>query len=293
VNFANMPRPRRAWKVPSRIANVHASGGMELGESGSDLVFGPYMGARTITGQIEAAFRNPEVEAVVLRIDSPGGATLASELIHHTVEHMRQETGKPLIVSMAASAASGGYHMAVPADRIYATRFTYTGSIGVFYVKPSVEGLYANWGVRQEDFDRGRYMRGLSPSRDWGPEIQAIADSATYRSYRAFVDDVARGRGMTWDAVDRVARGRTWMGEDALEAGLVDEIGTLEDAVAEARRRAGIPPGETIRPIEYRRPRGGFFERMLQRFVGDFARSHLHVPDPGASYHWADVPIVE
>lgn len=293
VEYAKLPEPRRAWKVPARVAIVYASGGMELGESGNDLVFGPYMGARTITRQIEAAFRNPEVGAVVLRIDSPGGATLASELIHHAVERMRRETEKPLIVSMAAAAASGGYHMAVPADRIYANRFTYTGSIGVFYVKPSFEGLYANWGIRQENFQRGRYMGGLSPSEDWDAELQAIADSAAFRSYRVFVDDVARGRGMTWDAVDRVARGRTWMGENAVEAGLVDEIGTLDDAIAEARRRAGVPPGERIDPAEYRRPQGGFFERILRGFVGDFVRTHMHVPDPGASYHWADVPRVE
>jgi protease-4 len=293
ANLAKLPLPERAWRVPARIAVVYASGGMELGESGNDLVFGPFMGARTITRQIEAAFRNREVGAVVLRIDSPGGATLASDLIHHTVERMKRETKKPLIVSMAASAASGGYHMAVPADRIFANRFTYTGSIGVFYVKPSFEGLYANWGVRQEDFERGRYMRGLSPSRNWDAEIQASADSAAMRSYRVFVDDVARGRGMTFAGVDSVALGRVWMGDDARARGLVDEIGTLEDAIAEARRRAGVPPGEKIRPLEYRRPGGGFFERLLQRYVGDWIASRMHLPDPGASYHRADPPLAE
>jgi protease-4 len=292
-SFARRPLARLAWHVPARIAIVYASGGMELGDSGSDLVLGPYMGARTITRQIEAAFENPETEAVVLRIESPGGSTLASRLIHHTIERVKHETGKPLIVSMGTAAASGGYHMASPADRIFANRFTYTGSIGVFYVKPSYEGLYANWGVRQEDFERGRYMRGLSPSREWDAEIQAIADSATYREYTDFVDDVARGRGMTWVAVDSVARGRTWMGEDALAAGLVDEIGTLEDAIAEARRRAGIPAIEKIRIAEYRRPRGDFFERLLQSVAGNFVRNRMHLPSPGASYHRADLPIVE
>jgi protease-4 len=284
---------RRAWHVPARVAVVYASGGMELGESGNDLVFGPYMGARTITRQIEAAFKNPEVRAVVLRIESPGGATLASRLIHHTVERMKRETKKPLVVSMGAAAASGGYHMAVPADRIYANRFTYTGSIGVFYIKPSFEGLYANWGVRQEDFERGRYMRGLSPSRDWNAEIQAIADTATYREYEHFVADVARGRGMVWAAVDSVARGRTWMGEDARARGLVDGIGTLDDAIAEARRRAKVPEREKIRIAEYRRPLGNFFERFVRQAADDFVRSHLRLPEPGTSHYRADLPIAE
>ena len=292
-DLAGAHAPRRAWHVPAKVAVVYASGGMELGESGNDLFLGPYMGARTVTRRIEAAFRNPEVRAVVLRIESPGGATLASRLIHHAVERMRRETEKPLIVSMGTAAASGGYHVATPADWIFANRFTYTGSIGVYYVKPSIEGLYENWDVRQEDHQRGPYMGGLSIARDWDAELQAIADSATYREYESFVEDVARGRGLTWAAVDSVARGRTWMGEDARDRGLVDAIGTLEDAIAEARRRANVPEGEKIRIAEYRRPRGNFFERLLHEAAGDFVRSRLHVPSPGASYHRADLPIVE
>ncbi len=292
-DLRRLREPLRAWRVPAPVAVVYASGGMELGESGNDLVFGPYMGARTVSRRIEAAFRNPEVRAVVLRIESPGGATLAAELIRHTVERMKEQSNKPLIVSMGASAASGGYEIAVPADVIFADRFTYTGSIGVFFVKPSFEGLYANWGVRQEAFERGRYMRGLSPAVDWNAEIQAIADSATYREYTSFVDAVARGRGMTWAAVDSVARGHTWMGEDALQRGLIDRIGTLDDAIAEARRRAGVPEGEKIRVIEYRRPRGNLLERFVRSAAGDWVRSQTHLPEPGATYHRADLPIVE
>lgn len=293
IHYAKIPRVRRAWSVPMRIAVVYASGGLELGEVGNDLVFGPYLGSSTLIRQLEGAFENPTVEAVVLRIESPGGNSLASNFIHRAITQLKERSGKPLIVSMGSVAASGGYHIATPADRIYADRYTYTGSIGTFFVKPSAEGLYRNWGVHQDDFERGEYMRGLSPSRDWDAAIQASADSATYRNYRHFVADVAAGRGMTWEEVDAVAQGRVWMGDDAVEHGLVDEIGTLEDAIAEARRRAGIPEGERIQLALYRRPRAAFLERYFRRLVGDTWRTNTHVPELGATYYWADVPNLE
>ncbi|MCU0314550.1 MAG: S49 family peptidase, partial [Solirubrobacteraceae bacterium] len=254
---------RRAWHVPARVAVVYASGGIELGRSGNDPLWGPTLGAATLVGQLESAFRDPGVRAVVLRIESPGGSALASDAMHRATVRLKRETGKPLVVSMGRTAASGGYHLAIDADRILADRFTRTGSIGVVFASPSLEGFYARRGVRQDVFQRGEWMGAFSPGKDWDPAFQASADSAIGRSYRSFVRKVAAGRKLSFEQADAVAQGRVWMGEDALARGLVDGIGGLEDAVAEARRRGGVPAGERIRLAEYRRPSGGFVERLI------------------------------
>lgn len=289
VNLGRVPQARRAWAVPARIAVVYASGGIQAGRSGNDLLFGPAMGAATVVRQLERAFARRDVKAVVLRVESPGGETIASDLIHHATVRLKRETGKPLIVSMGGSAASGGYHISAHADRIYADRFTYTGSIGVLLVKPSLEGWYRKHDVRQEDFERGRYMRGWSLARDWTPELQAIADSATYRSYQAFVAEVADGRKLSWAAVDSAARGRVWMGEQALARRLVDEIGGLEAAIAEARRRAGVPAGEKIRPAEFRRPQPGLVQRLIGASVTESIERASRIAEPGTMLYWSDV----
>jgi protease-4 len=279
---------RREWTRPAPIAVVYASGGIETGRSGGDLLMGPSMGSETVIPQIEQAFRRRGVKAVVLRVESPGGSALASDLIHHALVRMKQETHKPLIVSMGGTAASGGYYISIPGDRIYADRFTRTASIGVVSVKPSLEGLYAKHGVRQDDFERGPYMSMWSLNRDFTPAEQAAADSATLRYYGRFVERVAAARRMPWDSVHAVAQGRVWMGEDARTRGLVDRIGGLEDALAEARTRAHVAAGARIRPIEYRRPRAGLLERLVGRMIGEAWREATRMPAPGATLYWTD-----
>ncbi len=281
---------RREWARPTRLAVVYAWGGIETGSSGMSLLEGPTLGSETAMRQLERAFEDSRVRAVVLRIESPGGSTTASHLIDHAARRMRKRTGKPLVVSMGSVAASGGYHIALGADRIFADRFTRTGSIGVLIAKPSLEGLYAKLGVRQEDFDRGRYMRGWSLARDWDAELQAIADSAIHASYLRFVHQVATARHLSPAHVDSIAQGRVWMGEDAVRHGLVDAIGGLEEAIAEARRRGGIPAGQRIRIAEYRRPRPSLFERLAaSAFRG--SRVSLGLPQPGALYYESNLSI--
>jgi protease-4 len=263
VVLSTRPEARRAWAVPARIAIVHASGGIETGSSGSDLLNGPYLGARTLISQLESAFGDRRVKAVVLRIESPGGSVVGSSLIRTALMRLKSETKKPLIVSMGSVAASGGYDIAIPGDILFADPTTVTGSIGVLFVKPSLEGFYARHHVRQQDFERGDKMRGFSLGRDWDPEIQAAADSSVAGIYRSFVSRVAKARGRSFGAIDSVARGRVWFGDEAVGKGLVDRIGGLEDAIAEARRRAGVPDGEKIQPIVHLRPRAPWLERLL------------------------------
>jgi protease IV len=293
VDLARHPPVERAWMLPGRIAVVYATGAIDIGRSGNDLLMGPYMGAETVARQLEGAFHDTAVRAVVLRVESPGGSGLASNLIDHAVQRLKHETGKPLIVSMGSVAGSGGYYIAAHGDRIFADRYTRTGSIGVLTVKPSLEGWYAKHHVHEDDFERGRYMSGLSTARDWDAEMQATADSATAEYYRGFVAKVADGRRLAFAQVDSVAQGRVWMGEDALQHRLVDEIGGLEAAIAEARRRAGIPPGEKIRLVEYRRPRPWFWERLAGSAVSTLWARAFHVPDPGMVYYLSDDDIAE
>jgi protease-4 len=293
VDLARTPAAERAWTVPARIAVVYASGAIETGRSGNDLFFGPFMGAETVVGQLERAFRNRDVRAVVLRVESPGGSGLASNLIDHAVRRLKRETRKPFIVSMGGVAASGGYYIAAHGDRIFADRHTRTGSIGVLTVKPSLEGWYEKHGVRQDAFERGRSMRGTSTGRDWDREIQAAADSAIVDYYRGFVARVADGRGLGWAQVDSVAQGRVWMGDDALQRRLVDEIGGLEAAIAEARRRAGIREDERIRLVEYRRPRPWLLERLAGSALMAVWSRAARVPEPGAVYYLADADLGE
>jgi protease-4 len=288
VNLARVPAVERAWTVPQPVAVVYASGAIAPGRSGNDLLMGATMGAQTVTHQLERAFRAPGVRAVVLRVESPGGSGIASNLIDHAVQRLKRETRKPVIVSMGSVAGSGGYYISAHGDRIFADRHTRTGSIGVVSLKPSLEGWYEKHRVHQDDFDRGPYMRGLSTARDWDRTMQASADSATYDYYRGFVSKVAEGRRLEWAQVDSVARGRVWMGEDAVQHRLVDEIGGLEAAIAEARRRAGVPAGERIRLVEQRRPRPWFLPRMAQSALASVWASSVRLPEPGAYFYLAD-----
>ena len=293
------PRPRvvsgsraraaaRAWNIPTRVAVVYASGGIETGASGNDLLLGPSLGAATLSGQIERAFKQPGIRAVVLRVESPGGSSVASNLIHHALARMKRETGKPLIVSMGWVAASGGYHISANADRIFADRFTNTGSIGVVFYKPSVAGWDRKHGVHEDDFERGRFMGGWSYHHDWDAGLQAAADSAIAGTYRRFVSKVAEGRGLSWDEAESVAQGRVWLGEDARARRLVDEIGGLEQAIAAARTRGGIPAGETIRLAEFRRPRPSFLQRLVGTAVSEAWERTMGLPELGEPLYWAD-----
>jgi protease-4 len=288
VDMRKVVQARTAWRVPARIAVVYASGPIVNGRSTRDALDGGVMGDATIVAQLEQACRAPGVRAVVLRIESPGGSAAASYTMDHAVERLRQETGKPIVVSMGSVAASGGYFMALHADKIYADKHTVTGSIGVVYVKPSFEGAYAKLGVRQDDFDRGDHMRGLSHARDWRAREQAVADSAIRRTYRTFVDRVRDGRKLEPFEANAYALGRAWMGEDAADRKLVDGIGGLEAAIGEARRLGGVTAGEKIALLEFRRPRGSFLERLTSGLVRSELDGLLRLPDYDAAQARAD-----
>lgn len=196
-------------------------------------------GGTRIADLLDEALANQDLKALVVRVDSPGGSVLASEEIRRAI--LRHKARKvPVAVSMANVAASGGYWVATPADRIFAEPDTITGSIGVFGVLPTFEGLLADYGVNAD----GVRTTPLSGQPDliggFTPEVDQIIQGQVENNYRQFLGLVAKGRGMTPAAVDRIAQGRVWDGGAARQIGLVDQYGGLDDALAWAAERAGV-----------------------------------------------------
>lgn len=253
------------------IAIVTVAGNIVDGEAGPGTA-----GAETIVRALEEGMRDQRPRALVVRIDSPGGSTLASERIRQAIANVRAR-GIPVVISMGSVAASGGYWIATTGERIYAEPSTITGSIGVFAVLPSFEGAMDKIGV-SADGVRTTPLSG-EPDLFRGPSEQAdrFLQMGVEGTYRRFIGLVAQARNLTPERVDEIAQGRVWDGGTARQLGLVDEFGGLPEAIAEAARRANVP-GEEIRPV-YLEPQSDWFTRNF----GSFARARATVsPDPFA-----------
>jgi protease-4 len=173
--------------------------------------------------------------------------------------------GKPLVVSMSSVAASGAYMIASAADEIWANPSTITGSIGIFALFPSVDQALARYlGVHLDGVGTTTYTGALNPGRPLDPRMAEILQLTIEQGYERFVTHVAEARGQSWDEVDRVARGRVWSGEDALDLGLVDQLGDLPQAIESAARRAGLEEGYSV---FYEEPRRSLRERLLERLL--------------------------
>jgi protease IV len=193
------------------------------------------------------------VRAVVLRIDSPGGEVYASEVIWRAVRLLA--ASKPVVVSMGEVAASGGYYVAAPAHAILAEPSTITGSIGIFMLKPDLSGLLELAGVRTETMKRGRHAGWSSFTTGLTDEERALARGGLAVEYEIFLQRVSQGRKLPLERVRALAEGRVYTGRQALAVGLVDAIGGLSDAVAEARTRAGISQSDEVEVMVMREPR--------------------------------------
>ncbi|MBN1435349.1 signal peptide peptidase SppA [Candidatus Fermentibacterales bacterium] len=232
----------RPWGPDPHVAVIVATGTITTGESGSSPLIGRTMGSETVCGLLEHASREPGAVALVLRIDSGGGDALASDDMLHALYRAAERL--PVVVSMGHVAGSGGYYMACGADRIFADEMTITGSIGVITGKFVIADLVRDLGIGFETVDVSpRAGMGSMLRRYDELELEIMRESIE-DSYRDFVAAVAQGRGLSGQSVDSIGRGRIWSGPDALEIGLVDEIGGVTDAIVEAWRMAGMPPGE-------------------------------------------------
>lgn len=244
-------RGGREWGRGDRIAVVYGLGAIQRGSSGFDPLSGEAsMGASTVAAALREAAEDPRVRAILFRVDSPGGSWVASDLIRREVHRAREE-GKPVVVSMGNAAASGGYLISSGADRIVAHPTTLTGSIGVaggrFVLEDFFERLGVTWDRVQVGESAG-YMGGIE---DFTEEEWARFQASLDRIYDGFVQRVAEDREMDPAQVDAAARGRVWTGRDALDRGLVDELGGFETAVAAARELAGLEPEGRVQLTVY------------------------------------------
>jgi protease-4 len=221
------------------IAVVHIDGDMVDGRSRSIPFLGMGVtGSYTIAETLKAVRENPQFKAVVLRVDTPGGSSMAADVIWRQVQLTAKV--KPTVVSMGTVAASGGYYVSAPATRVFANPLSVTGSIGVFYAKADLSELLDRIGVDIEVYKTQPHADAESFYRPFTPEERTRLETKVAQFYQLFLGRVAEGRKMTKEAVDRVAQGRVWTGEQALAHGLVDELGGFRQAVAYARQKAGV-----------------------------------------------------
>jgi len=232
-------RPER-WEH-QRVAVIYVDG--DITDGASKII--PLIGQKTAGGEtlvkaIIEAREDPSIGAIILRIDSPGGSALASELIAREVFATRGV--KPILCSMSNLAASGGYFAAAGCELIFAEPMTITGSIGIFFGKFDLSGLIKRLGITIDTFKRGARSDAESMFRPYTNEERvALLDKLRY-SYGRFIGAVAEGRGLTKDAVDAVGRGHVYSGDQAKPLRLIDRLGGLGDALDEARKRMHLPP---------------------------------------------------
>jgi protease-4 len=223
------------------------------------------MFADRISASIRSAAQNDKVAAIVLRMDSPGGSPVAAEAIRRAVVYAREKE-KKVIVSMGAAAASGGYWAVANADHIVAAPATLTGSIGVFAGKLVLEDLWKKLGVTWESVNIGKNADMWSAQSHFSPTARKRFDALLDNIYNSFVALVAEGRGMTIEEVEKIAQGRVWTGKQALEVGLVDSLGGLEEALQKAKELAGFTPDEAVPVVQYP-PRRSTLELLFELFT--------------------------
>jgi protease-4 len=244
------------------VATIYAHGAIRHGRSGRGGPGGGGMGSDTVAAALRAAGADEGARAVVLRVNSPGGSYTASDVIWREVVRLRA-AGKPVVVSMGDVAASGGYFISAPADVIVVQPGTITGSIGVFMGKPVLRELFGRAGVTTDSITDGAGAASammFSSSRPFSAAEWARVNEWLDAVYADFTEKVASGRRMPAERVHELARGRVWTGADAIANGLADEAGGLREAVAIARKRAGLPADAPVRiyprlgPLDQLRP---------------------------------------
>jgi protease-4 len=246
----------------SRIAVVYASGVIASGKSGYDPGNGMVVGSDTFAEQLRRVRADDSIKAIVLRVDSPGGSSVASDVMWRELMITRdQKPSRPLITSMSDLAASGGYYISVPGQVIVAEPGTLTGSIGIFAGKVVLDGTLDKVGVTTETVKSGKNADIYSPFSKFSSDQRAKVGEYMQGFYKTFLTKVAEGRHTTPDRIDTVGQGRVWTGAQAKDHGLVDVLGGLDTAVTIAKQRAHIPPDEEVEIVEYA-PRRSLYEAL-------------------------------
>ena len=252
-NYLNSGKGRVVSTAKDKVAILYAQGDIMYGEGDET-----FIGQEAMVKAIRDIKKDDRIKAVVMRVNSPGGSGLASDIILRELDLLKQE--KPLVVSMGNLAASGGYYIACKADRIFAEPTTITGSIGVFGAIPNVKGLADNMGINAEQVstNKGPHYSVFEPmDQEFHDVIKGYIDDF----YQTFIGHVAEGRNMTKEAVDAIGQGRVWTGKEALEIGLVDELGHLQNAVDYAAKMAELDTYKTTSYPRYKKDLEDMFSK--------------------------------
>ncbi len=251
---------RKGQSAKDKIAVVYAEGNIVDNSEEQGVIDG-----ETYAKIFRDIRKDKAVKAIVLRVNSGGGSVVASDKIRREIL-VCKEKGIPVVISMGDFAASGGYYIAADGDAIFAEPSTLTGSIGVFGVLPSVQNMLADkMGVRFDTVNTGRYSTALTPFFDMNADERNILQQMIDGTYKDFLGIVAGGRGMTVDQVNEIAQGRVWTGKKALEIGLVDQLGNMDDALAKAAELAGV---QTYKTREWPKAKSQF-EQLIAEITGE------------------------
>ena len=255
----------------NKIAVIMAEGNIIIAGDESENIVG-----YKLAKEIRAARENKSIKAIVLRVNSPGGSITASDLIWHELELAKKE--KPVIASMSTYAASGGYYIAMPCDTIVAQPNTITGSIGIFSMLFNLEDFLENkLGITHDVVNTGEYSDMITVTREMNAQEKAIMQKGVDRGYDTFITKAAAGRGLTKERINELGGGRVWTGQQALEFGLVDKLGSLDDAIAIAAEAAGVSDDHSVRYLPVQKP---FIEEFMTRLGGEVS-VRLFEPDYG------------
>ena len=256
-DYVKVASKKTLKKGVDKIAVIYAQGEILYGEGGKD-----FIGQGVLNKALKKARDNENVKAIVMRVNSPGGSALVSDIIWREIELTKKI--KPVVVSFGNVAASGGYYIAAGADKIFAEPTTITGSIGVFGTVPNINELAADIGINAEQVGTNKNSVDYSLFEPMTDTFRAQIKEGIEHTYETFLKRVADGRGMTTEQVDEIAQGRVWSGVDALELGLVDEIGNLDNAIEAAAKMVDL---ETYGIRQYPKYKSDF-ERLMEDFGG-------------------------
>jgi len=246
----------------AKFALVYGSGNVMVGEGQSSPAGGLRLASDTVSRALEDAAEDDDIEAIIFRIDSPGGSPLAADIVWRAVE-LAKKSGKPLVASFSDVAASGGYYVACGADAIVAPPASLVGSIGVFVMRPVLAGLFDKLDIGVETLIRGAHADLLLSSKPLSEAGRTLLRREIASTYALFKKRVGAGRGLDPDAVEAVARGRVWTAAQAVELGLVDSIGGLREAARIAKQRAGLDPDDDVALVPFPKPRS-FVEQLAE-----------------------------
>jgi protease-4 len=256
-----------------KVKGEHIAIVVAEGEIGDGRAPAGKIGGISTSERIRKATEDKDVKAIVLRVNSPGGSVLGSELIRDQLQ-IAKDKGKPVVVSMGNLAASGGYWISMASDVIIADPATISGSIGVFAMLPTGEGLMSKIGVNTGGYQTSWLAGAYDPRKALDPRMQALVQSSIEHIYADFIGKVSATRKLELAKVDDLAQGRIWTGAQALEHKLIDRLGSFSDAVEEARvlvaQLEGAQKSDKELPIKYVGPKTSPIERFAQKFLGQF-----------------------